>query len=395
MSILLINQYYWPDVAATGQLLADLAEDLAASGHEVSVLTGRGRYAIDRSVPLERRERRRGVEVRRLWCTDFGRGNILGRVSDYLSFLVTAALAIAISRRNDIVVCLSTPPLLAAVGIIAKARGALFVYKVEDLYPEVAIALGALRENSLQARALSRLSAAVLARADTVVALDGAMSRKLRQRGAGRVEVIPNWTDGSAITPDSSAGETFREKHGLGGRFIVLYSGNMGRAHRFGAVVAAANQLATSNPEILFLFVGAGARAGEVRSATEFLTNVRFLPYQKREDLPSLFNAADIHLVTLRDEVAGLLVPSKYSSALAAGKPVLLVGGAGADLHQEITERGVGWVCRHDSGVIRDTIADSARDSADTAERGRQARCLFESKYDRALAVRRWVEVLT
>lgn len=395
MSILFINQYYWPDRAATAQLLADLAEDLAAAGNEVSVLTGRGRYAIEESVRLERRERRRGVTIRRLWATDFGRGTLLGRATDYLTFLLTVALTIATTRRHDTVVCLSTPPLLALVGLLAKVRGSVFVYKVEDLYPDVAIALGALRQNSLLARGLSRVSGAVLARADTVVALDDAMMRELADRGAARVVVIPNWTDGTAVFPDPRAGEDFRKLHGLERQFVVLYSGNMGRAHRFDAVVEAARRLATSDPKIQFLFVGSGVRKAELRRATASLPNVGFLPYQKREDLLGLFTAADLHLVTLRDEVAGLLVPSKYSSALAAGKPVLLVGGDGTDLHHEIAAQRIGWVCGHDCESVRVAIAEAAGDSAGTAERGRRGRSLFEAKYDRSLVVRRWVELLS
>ena len=144
-SILLINQFYWPDRAATAQLLTDLAEDLAAAGHEVTVLAGRGAYALEGRVRLKRQERRRGVEVRRLWCTSFGRGQLLGRAADYSSFLLSASLAAVAGKRFDVAVCLSTPPFLALVGLIARVRGSVLVYKVEDLYPDVAIALGVMR----------------------------------------------------------------------------------------------------------------------------------------------------------------------------------------------------------------------------------------------------------
>ena len=149
------------------------------------------------------------------------------------------------------------------------------------------------------------------------------------------MEVIPNWADGEAIRPDPEAGRGFRREHGLEDRFVALYSGNLGLAHRFDAVVEVAKMLEMSKPEALLMFVGGGPRLDSLRSAVDGLTNVRFLPYQPRERLGELYNAADAHLVTLRDEVAGLLVPSKYAAALAAGKPVLLVGGRGADLFDE------------------------------------------------------------
>src|SRR6185295_6774844 len=143
-TLLLINQYFWPDRAATAQLLADLAEDLAAAGWTVTALAGRGTYAPGRAGPLPARERFGDVAVRRVRCTDFGRFSRfgkLGRIADYATFLLAAALGVLLGPRPDVVVCLSTPPFVALLGALARLRGARFVYKVEDLYPDVAIAL--------------------------------------------------------------------------------------------------------------------------------------------------------------------------------------------------------------------------------------------------------------
>lgn len=395
MKVLLVNQYFWPDLAATAQLLADLAEDLVGHGFSVSALAGRGRYVAAAGARPPRREVWQGVEIVRVGATEFGRGKVLGRLADYGSFFFGAAFRLAFGPKADVVVCLSTPPLLALLGYLARFRGARFVYKVEDLYPDVAVALGTLAPRSFVTRLTGALSRRVLGRADLVVALDGAMAASLRARGARRVEVIPNWADGEAIRPTPGAGHGLRAEWGIGAReVVVLYSGNLGLAHRFDAVCAAAHRLAAAKAPVRWVFVGDGPRLAEVRSATAGLSTVGFFPYQPRERLGELYAAADLHLVTLRDEVSGLLVPSKYAAALAAGRPVLLVGGSGTDMHEEITREQVGWALPHDPEVLAATLASAAADPADLVLGGNAARKLFEGQYARSLATSRWAALL-
>ncbi len=143
-----------------------------------------------------------------------------------------------------------------------------------------------------------------------------------------------------------------------------------------------------------FLFVGGGPRLGEVRRATEGLGNVRFLPYQPRPRLHDLYNAADVHLVTLRDEVAGLSTPSKYPAALAAGKPVLLVGGAGTRMCGEIEAEGLGWTCRPTAEDVRGALREALADPEALAGMGRRAREVFDRRYSRKLATARWIRLL-
>jgi glycosyltransferase involved in cell wall biosynthesis len=315
-------------------------------------------------------------------------------VTDYATFLASATLSVLVGRRADVTVCLSTPPLVAVLGRLARLLDSRFVYKVEDLYPDVAVRLGAVRRGSLGERFFAALSAQLLRSADAVVALDEAMARELHLRGARRVEVIPNWADGEAIRPEPSAGDAIRREQGLKGRFVVLYSGNLGLAHRFDAVCETARSLAKTLSDVFFLFVGAGPRLEEVETGVRGLPNVRLLPYQPRERLGELYNAADIHLVTLRDEVAGLLVPSKYPAALAAGKPVLQVGGRGADLWQEIQDEDVGWVCEHRAEEVMGAIHLATSDADSVRQKGERARDLFERKYTRSACTEAWYRLL-
>jgi glycosyltransferase involved in cell wall biosynthesis len=394
-NLLLVNQYFWPDWAATAQLLADLAESAASSGLQVTVLTGRGSYASRGRERLAARETWRGVQIRRLWCTNFGRRTAVGRVADYASFLVVAAAWMLGARRYEVVVCLSTPPLVAFLGLLARRRGAKFIYKVEDLYPDVAIALGTLAESAWSSRILQRLSGRLLRDADCCVALDETMRASLTERGARRVVVIPNWADGGAISPDAEAGAIFRRENDLDpGRLVILYSGNLGRAHRFDAVVQAAQRLAGETADVLWLFVGGGPRLGEVRQALHGSSAARFLPYLPREQLHDLYNAADLHLITLRDEVAGMLVPSKYAAALAAGKPVLLAGGAGTEMFAEVREDRLGWACGHRMEELVAAVEEALRDPQGLTAMGSRARRTFDLRYSRKQSMSRWLSLL-
>jgi glycosyltransferase involved in cell wall biosynthesis len=393
--VLLINQYFYPDMAATSQLLGDLARWLCSKGWEVVTIAGRGSYANGGkangcgSVRVWN-----GVSVRRVWCTDFGRGNLAGRLCDYITFLISAASAVAIASKPDVVVCLSTPPFVAVLGLIARMKGSHLVYKVEDLYPDIAVALSTLSEKSLLTRLLSRLSRFLLRKADWVVALDEAMRERLQTAGARCVETITNWADGTAIRPDAQARKTFRQSQDLKGKFVVLYSGNLGLAHRFDSVMEAAKQCLVELPDVLFLFVGNGARLKEVQEAAKGLDNVRFMDYQARETLNELYNAADVHLVTLRDEVSGLLFPSKYPAALAAGKPVLLVGGRGAPFEREIQSKGLGWTCPHQASAVMDVLRDALQNPENLGAMGKAARQVFELRYSTTVVMQRWEHVL-
>jgi glycosyltransferase involved in cell wall biosynthesis len=392
LSVLLLNQYFVPDIAPTGQLLGELAEDLVEAGMDVAVVAGSCRYAGGGRLP--RREVWRGVRIHRVRCTSLGRPGACRRLADYATYFVPTVARVISMRPPEVVVCLSTPPLLAVLGPVARRRGARFVYKVEDLYPDLAFALGVLREHSAVGRTLARLSRAILSRADAVVALDEPMAQALRTRGARRVEVIPNWADGEKIWPDSEAGRRFRREERLEDRFVVLYAGNLGRAHRFDAVLEAAKTLAVREPRVLFLFVGDGPRLAEVHAASLDSANVKLMPYQPAERLNALLNAADIHLVTLRDEAAGLLVPSKYPSALAAGKPVLLVGARSGAMAKEIEGGELGFSCGHDSQQIASAVLAACGEQTGTRRLGENARGVFTKRYDRNMATAQWVDLL-
>jgi len=388
--VVLINQYYPPSEAPTGLLLADLGESLAMGGHDVTVICSRRDYT-DPERRFALRERVRGVEVRRARGTGFGRGSRIGRLLDYLSFLVGAALRLALQRRPEVVVTLTTPPMLALPALsLARLKRARFVFWVMDVYPDLAFELGVLRRGSVVGRLFERLSRHVLRGSDAVAALGEPMAEVLRAAGARRVEIVHNWADGEAIVPLSVEENPLRRECGWQDRFVVLYSGNLGLAHEFETVLCAAERL-RDRPDVLFAFVGTGPSLERLRQECRRrgLTNVEFRPWVPHRELGRSLTSGDIHLITLREGLAGLLVPSKIYGTLAAGRPTVFVGPANSEITAILREGECGvHVSPGEDGALAEAIAAYAVDEPRRLEHGRRARLLFERRYSGERALR-------
>lgn len=391
MRVLFINQFYYPDVAATAQLLTDVAEDLAASGVEVTVVTGRRSYG-DGHVLGPSRETYRGVRIQRVGGVALRRGSVGSRYLSYASFWVAAATRCAWLPRQDVVVPLTTPPLLSCFGaLIKKIRGSRLVCWSMDVYPELGVLLGALREGGVAARLVGRLASWSLRSADRVIALGEHMAGRLAVKGVRqeRIRVLPTWENGTEIVPTAPSENPFRATHGLAERFVVLYSGNLGAAHQFETLLDAAEGL-RGRSAIVFLIAGGGPRLPWVRTEVEKrrLANVRFLPYQPRDALRYSLAAGDVHVVTLRDGFQGLLVPSKFVGALASGRPILYVGPCDGEIPDAIRAGKCGVIVRPgDDSALAEAILALEADTARREMMGEDARRLFEARYAREKVV--------
>jgi colanic acid biosynthesis glycosyl transferase WcaI len=393
-SIVFLNRFYWPDVAATGQMLSDLAEDLAADGWRVTVIASAGAYD-GQGGSLPREEERKGVRIRRIGGTRFGRHGIAGRVFDSLSYLGGALLCLLRLGRRDLVVAMSDPPFLTTLAVLTRWRTrARLVYWVQDLFPEIAGRLGVLDPRGIVYRAARAFARWLHQRCDLVIALGPRMARALVAAGARpeRTTFVDNWADASAICPVAPEENSFLEDHGLRGRFVVLYSGNAGRAHTFDAVMHAAGLL-RHETEIVFLFIGGGQRIPELRATVqrEGLPNVRFLDYLPREALSGSLSAANVSLVTEDPGIEGLLVPSKTYGILASGRPILFVGSPQSDVARVVEEVDCGVIADPGDGTsLARVILGLRSDPARLARMGANARRAAEARYDRRHATRRW-----
>jgi colanic acid biosynthesis glycosyl transferase WcaI len=371
MRVLFVNQYYWPDSAATAQLLADLGAQLVEAGHEVHVLCARGVYAegsrAGGRLPL--RERHEGVEIHRVPTTSFAKRTPAGRLIDYMSCHVGIGVAtLAAARRFDVVVTLTTPPLIGIYATLASVRSrSRHVCWVMDLHPDCEFELGLMDRRAWGPRLLDALNGLHFRRAAVDVVLGGQMGARLVEKGVPpeRIRVIPNWADLGGEAEHPAAG-SFREELGIGDEFVVMYSGNAGLLHSFDAICAAMAAL-RDDPRFVFLFVGGGGRLAEIRAFVQEqgLERVHFQPYQPRERLADSLAAGDCHLISLRNGMAGVAVPSKLYGIMAAARPTVFVGPADSETADSIREADCGYVVDPDDA---DSLVRVLREMAGDAE---------------------------
>ena len=399
MKIVFVNRFYAPDHSATSQMLTDLAGALAADGAAVHVVTSRLIYD-DPAASLAPRERRDGVEVHRVWTSRFGREHLAGRALDYLTFYFSAAGTLsALVRAGDVVVAKTDPPLVSvAAGWVARKRGAKLVNWLQDLFPEVAVTLGLIDGHGTIARWLRRVRDRSLSVAAANVAVGEGMRARVAAFGVDRsaITVIPNWADGARLHPAARERNSLRTEWSLGDRFVVAYSGNLGRVHEFGTLLEAASGL-RDEADIVFLFIGGGARRADVERVTaqRNLPNVVFKPYQRRDRLHESLGVADAHVVTLRPELEGLVVPSKFYGVAAVGRPTIFIGDPDGEIGSVLREANCGVCVKEgDAAALARAIVE-LRDDVPARERmGADARRTFEERYDLPIAVARWRRLL-
>jgi hypothetical protein len=329
LKILLINQAFYPDVVSTAQHASDLCRYLTEAGHEVEVIASRRAYDDPQKV-FAREEVWHGIHIRRISSLGLGKKSKTTRALDFLSFLVNCTLALLRTPRTDIVIAMTSPPLVAFLAsLFSPWKRARLVYWVMDLNPDEAIAAGWLDERSAVARVLQWMSLQTFRRAAKTIVLDRFMEARVLAKGVdpATVEIIPPWSHDLELRYDPEGREAFRRAHGLEGRFVVMHSGNHSPCHPLDTLLEAARRLA-NRPEIAFCFVGGGSEFARVRqfAAAHGLENVRCLPYQPLDRLSASLSAADLHAVAMGNAFVGVVHPCKIYNILMLGIPVLYIG---------------------------------------------------------------------
>lgn len=399
-----VNQYYWPDVASTGQHLADLCEALVARGHRVRVICSRGQY-LEGKGEAPAFEIHRGVEIVRIAASSNGKnGSLWRRALDYLSFHLLLARAVLSGPRPDAMVTLTTPPLLGVWGRVAQVlRRTRHVHWVMDLHPDAEFELGMLKRGSLLGRLLSFACAHPMRRATRNVVLGAYQGRRLTDRGvsADRITEIPVWSSADEVSPIDHRFNPLRTEMGWQDRFVVLYSGNAGLVHRFEELCHAMRVLEKRAPGIHFAFVGGGPRRAEIEAfaAEHELSNVEFHGYLPRESLKHSLPAGDVHFMSLEPAQTGVAVPGKLYGILAAGRPVLFVGAERCESADTVRDAEAGLCFEPGDGdgladAIEALALDRAMGGDRVAEMGRRARAEFLERFEREVCCEQWVELL-
>lgn len=372
-----------------------MAFALAEAGHATHAVTSRLRYdgAGPGYAPYQLIG---GVHVHRAWSTRFGRGALLGRALDYLTFYLSAFFfLVGKLERGDIVVAKTDPPLISVVvALAALLKHARLVNWLQDIFPEAATRSGLY----WLAGPLGCLAGLArnwsVRRAEVNVVLGERMAAEIgRLVPEARVQVIANWVDGEAIAPRPTGASVLRREWDLEGRFVVGYAGNLGRVHDVETVLGAA-RLLRAEASLVFLFVGGGHGFARLREAG--LENVALRGYVPEEQLGDCLAACNLQLVTLAPAVEGLVVPSKFYAALAAGRPVLFVGDPDGEVARVVRRHECGIAVRAgDPTMLVEAILRLRDDAALRQAMGTRAREAFESHYARPVGLARWRDLLT
>ncbi len=401
--LVFVNRFFYPDQSATSQLLSDLAFEFASRGKAVCVITSRTGYRA-RTADLPSREKLLGVEIYRTPSTHFGRERPLGRLVDYLTFYLTCLWRLLLTtRRGDVVIGMTDPPMInVATQWIARLRGAHCVSWFQDVFPDVARVAGESTRfryaTEFLSAVLGRVAATANRRVDAAVVLGHGMQRRMLSFGVrpDRIRLISNWSDLERVQPVAHPDNPFRQQWAPGGEFIVGYSGNMGVAHDLRPLLDAADRL-RDEPSIRFLLIGEGKQCSTLKAfaAARGLSNVSFLPYQPRDQLRLSLSAIDLHVVSLRPSMEGLIVPSKFFGIAAAGRPTLFLGADTGEIATLIEANRCGvTVDETDVDRLTNQIRALAADPERCRAMGEAARTLAEKDFSLSRTVELWANLL-
>ena len=445
--IVFINRCYWPDSEATGQLLTELCEFLAPRW-DVSAVVGQPNWETEKeSFVRSGTQTRNGVEIHRLAHSTLPKGQRFARVRNLVSFtlavrkwgrgkgrLEAGGLRLEAKapsppaplpageggkgKSAEIIVCETDPFLLPlVVGPLARRRKARIVYYLQDIYPDVAVAVGVTKNNFLIRMLRSRLRREYLL-ADAIVVLDEDMRDRLVGWGLPkeRMRIVPNWMDCSAVKP-IKVNNPFRIAHALNDRFVVMHSGNMGMTQRLDVLIDAMKRIEKSHVQAVagnansqeastgkdatecratLLLVGNGAKRSSLETQANGSTNVRFFDYQPREKLSESLSAADLHVVSMDQAITGCLAPSKLYGILASGSPVLAIVPKGNAVWQLVEKEQLGWTVEPGdaNGIVHAILAAQAMTKDELMAMGQRGRVLAENSFDKKICCEAFEEVL-
>jgi colanic acid biosynthesis glycosyl transferase WcaI len=388
----IVSEQYYPQETATGYLLTELAEGLA-DYLDVRVVCGMPAPAAD-GASAPRREQRHGVSIRRCTATHLNKDVLWQRLVNLATSSVSLFVeAVRQIGRGDYVLVVTNPPLLPFfVSLACRLCGARCILLIYDIYPEVMVATGLVRQNAPLARWLGWLNQRLYRSVEWIVVLGRDMARRVQTKlepGDRRVVIIPNWAEPHQVVPADPRRNALLRELDLTDKFVVQYAGNMGRPNDLESLIESA-RLLRDEDGIHFLFIGSGAKRAWLECAVRehHLANVTILPHRPRSDQQNFINACDVGVVSLVPGMTGVAVPSRMYNILAAGKPLLAIVGEDSEAACVVREEQVGWVAPpgQPDRIVQAILAAQAHPQR-LSEMGARARSAAETKYslDRVL----------
>ncbi len=351
MRLLVITPHFTPDTAPTGVVVTALVEEWCRLGHHAHVVTSLPWYQEHRVADgwtgrLARHGHHGTATVTRLHPFPVRKDHTGRRAAAFGAFTVLAAVTAAATRGPfDVVVAVSPPITMAfAARLAALCHGCPMVLNVQDVFPDVAITVGALNSRQLIGLA-RRLERTAYRAADAVTVLSTDLQENITTKVAGlsrppMVETIPNFVDTDNLRPLDRLTE-YRRENRLGDRMVVMYAGNLGHSQSLDLVVEAARRH-RNRDDLVYVINGGGVRAEEITAVAGGLQNLIVIGYQPAERLAEVLATGDIHVVPLRTGLASASVPSKAYSAMAAGRPIIASVDQGTEVARMVADADAG-----------------------------------------------------
>jgi colanic acid biosynthesis glycosyl transferase WcaI len=400
-NIKIITELYYPEETSTGYFVTGIAEGLAKSKDTaVSVLCAQPTYS-QKGVVAAQFECRNDVSIQRLAAPSGDKNALVGRLWNTLSLTLRFGFSMfGTIRRGDLVMVVTNPPSLPLlVGWIATLKGAVPVLLVHDVYPDVLVPTGITQEGSLLYKGVDLLQRHMLRQMQRIVVLGRDMEErilaKLPTSDRSRFSIIPNWGETAAIHPDSRVNNCVRARHDLNDKFIIQFSGNLGRTHGLEDLVALAQRLKPrTDIHVLVFGWGAGRDWLEDTIKELELINVTLLPHCEKAELGDYLTACDLFFMPFKKGMEGISVPSRLYNVMSAGNPVLAITGSASELAQVVDEESMGWVV--EAGDVDSMIAvveEAVLSPEQLAAMSKNARSALEAKYTREHVVRQFAEL--
>lgn len=384
-SALIFYQYFHPDDVVSAVLLTELAKGLVSRGWDVTAMPCNRDFR--NRVTYPRSDSHSGVTIKRIWRPAFSQNKSFGRIANCVWMLVAWSL-LSLIKRPDVLIIGTDPVLSAVVAIPWKllCPSIPTIHWCFDLYPEAAVAEGILKP-SFTLRFAQRLMASAYKHFNLITDIGDCMRHRLAAYSTPAVlGRLRPWALAEPLTlPDL---DPIHRKTVFGdAKLAILYSGSFGRAHSFTEVLTIARALRDVSAH--FSFGIRGNRAAEVHNAMTLADhNISFAPFVPVDQLEARLSAADIHVVSLRPEWTGTVVPSKFFGALAAGRPVLFTGSEDCSIARLIRHHGLGWVCPPGSELeVAEQLRGIANDPLSLLALKKHCHEVYSQNFSREIAI--------
>ncbi len=383
LKLLLISQVFYPDQVSTANLFTNLCVYLLKIGVSVEVWCAQPSYTEKKK--QSRTSNYQGIEIHYLPSTHFHKRILLGRLFNYMTFMISVFVKLIGEKNKSPVITHTTPPSLGIViSWICLLRKRKFVYILLDIFPEGLIRLGRVSRNNLFIRLWERLHMGSLRRSHKIIVIGRDMEEWIMgiyPRGRSKLVYIPLWHDDHIISPIQYHENTLIQKCNLQDKFVVQYSGNMGLWNELEVIAHAVNRI---YKDVFFLFIGDGMRARELFSNLNDVTHDAFirLQFQPISQLNETLNACHVGLVSLKEGLQGMAVPSKIYGIMAAGKPIIAIVPDDSEIARVVHEENCGIVVApNDADLLVLAILRLKNNKQLRTVMGENGRKAFELKY--------------